>query len=84
MREISMLDEETYGQQFLRHLKAISNRTSFNYDAIQLIKTMSQNELACYLGTRARLYSEIVRQNVPKDAAFLIHLRNVEAGQMWM
>ena len=75
-----MPDEETYGSQFLKYLKLVSNRTYFNYETLQQIKKLSQEELAERFKSDSRQFSEIVLHNTPKDAAVLIHLRKTEAA----
>lgn len=70
--------ESSYGTQFLQHLQAIGRTTPYSYEDVQLIKTMTQQELAEKLRTQFRAFSDIILANDPKTAAECVHQKSLE------
>ena len=65
--------EDTYGEAFLRNLRAINRHSSFDYAERQTIKPMQQCELAEWLRERWPELADPVRYTPPDVAAKLCY-----------
>ena len=67
--------EPTYGATFLRHLAKLGRQTPYRYEDLQLVKAMSQTELADWIKAECPEFSEVVRDNPAEVAAAMVHKR---------
>ena len=70
--------EPTYGATFLRHLAKLGRQTPYRYEDLQLVKAMSQTELADWIKAECREFSEVIRDNPADVAAEMVHERRAE------
>ena len=70
--------EPTYGAVFVRHLTKLGRQTPYRYEDLQLVKAMSQTELADWIKGECREFSEVVRDNPADVAAEMVHKKRVE------
>jgi hypothetical protein len=65
--------EPTYGATFVRHLAKLGRQTPYRYEDIQVVKAMSQAELADWIKTECPEFSQVVRDNPAEVAAAIVH-----------
>jgi len=65
--------EPTYGATFVRHLAKLGRQTPYRYEDLQLVKAMSQAELADWIKTECPEFSRVVRDNPAEVAAAIVH-----------
>jgi len=65
--------EPTYGATFVRHLAKLGRQTPYRYEDLQLVKAMSQAELADWINTECPEFSQVVRDNPAEVAAAIVH-----------
>jgi len=65
--------EPTYGATFVRHLAKFGRQTPYRYEDLQLVKAMSQAELADWIKTECPEFSQVVRNNPADVAAAIVH-----------
>jgi hypothetical protein len=65
--------EPTYGATFVRHLANLGRHTPYHYEDLQLVKAMSQVELADWIKTECPEFSRVVRDNPAEIAAAMVH-----------
>jgi hypothetical protein len=65
--------EPTYGATFVRHLAKLGRQTPYLYEDLQLVKAMSQAELADWINTECPEFSQVVRDNPAEVAAAIVH-----------
>ena len=65
--------EPTYGATFVRHLAKLGRQTPYRYEDLQLVKAMSQAELADWIKTECPEFSQVVRDNPADVAAAIVH-----------
>ena len=65
--------EPTYGATFVRHLAKLGRQTPYRYEDIQVVKAMSQAELADWIKTACPEFSQVVRDNPAEVAAAIVH-----------
>jgi hypothetical protein len=65
--------EPTYGATFVRHLAKLGRRTPYRYEDLQLVKAMSQAELADWIRVECPEFSQVVRDNPAEVAAAIVH-----------
>jgi len=65
--------EPTYGATFGRHLARLGRHTPYRYEDLQLVKAMSQTELADWIKTECPEFSQVVRDNPADVAAAMVH-----------
>jgi len=65
--------EPTYGATFVRHLAKLGRHTPYRYEDLQLVKAMSQAELADWIKTECPEFSQVVRDNPADVAAAMVH-----------
>ena len=70
--------EPTYGATFVRHLAKLGRQTPYRYEDLQLVKAMSQTELADWIKTECPEFSQLVRDNPAEVAAEMVHKRRAE------
>jgi hypothetical protein len=70
--------EPTYGATFVRHLAKLGRQTPYRYEDLQLVKAMSQAELADWIGVECPEFSQVVRDNPADVAAEMVHKKRVE------
>ena len=70
--------EPTYGATFVRHLAKLGRQTPYRYEDLQLVKAMSQTELADWIKAECREFSEVIRDNPAEVAAEMVHKRRAE------
>jgi alkylhydroperoxidase family enzyme len=70
--------EPTYGATFVRHLAKLGRQTPYRYEDLQLVKAMSQAELADWIKTECPEFSQVVRDNPADVAAAIVHKRRAE------
>ena len=70
--------EPTYGATFVRHLAKIGRQTPYRYEDLQLVKAMSQTELADWIKGECPEFSQLVRDNPAEVAAEMVHKRRAE------
>ena len=68
-------NEPTYGIQFLQQLAVMECAVPFTAKQIQQISGFNQENLALWMQRDSLESVEIVRQNTPKAAAFLVDER---------
>ena len=64
--------EPTYGATFVRHLAKIGRQTPYRYEDLQLVKAMSQTELADWIKAECPEFSEVISDNPADVAAAMI------------
>ena len=69
--------EPTYGATFVRHLAKLGRQTPYRYEDLQLVKAMSQTELADWIKTECPEFSEVIRDNPAEVAAEMVHEKRV-------
>ncbi len=67
--------EPTYGATFVRHLAKLGRQTPYRYEDLQLVKAMSQAELADWIKTECLEFSQVVRDNPAEVAAAIVHAK---------
>ena len=65
--------EPTYGATFVRHLAKLGRQTPYRYEDLQLVKAMSQAELADWIKGECPEFSQVVRDNPADVAAAMVH-----------
>ena len=65
--------EPTYGATFVRHLAKLGRHTPYRYEDLQLVKAMSQAELADWIKTECPEFSLVVHDNPAEVAAAMVH-----------
>jgi hypothetical protein len=65
--------EPTYGATFVRHLAKLGRQTPYRYEDLQLVKAMSQAELADWIRVECPEFSQVVRDNPAEVAAAIVH-----------
>jgi hypothetical protein len=65
--------EPTYGVSFVKHLTKLGRQTPYRYEDLQLVKVMSQSELADWIKAECREFSQLVRDNPAEVAAAIVH-----------
>jgi hypothetical protein len=65
--------EPTYGATFVRHLAKLGRQTPYRYEDLQLVKAMSQAELADWIKAECPEFSQVVRDNPAEVAAAIVH-----------
>ena len=65
--------EPTYGATFVRHLATLGRQTPYRYEDLQVVKAMSQAELADWIKTECPEFSHVVRDNPAEVAAAIVH-----------
>ena len=65
--------EPTYGTTFVRHLANVGRQTPYRYEDLQLVKAMSQTELAEWIKGECPEFSSVVRDNPAEVAAAMVH-----------
>lgn len=65
--------EPTYGATFVRHLATLGRQTPYRYKDLQVVKAMSQAELADWIKTECPEFSQVVRDNPAEFAAAIVH-----------
>ena len=65
--------EPTYGATFVRHLAKLGRQTPYRYEDLQIVKAMSQAELADWINTECPEFSQVVRDNPAEVAAAIVH-----------
>lgn len=70
--------EPTYGATFVRHLAKLGRQTPYRYEDLQLVKAMSQAELADWIKAECPEFSEVIRDNPADVAAEMVHKGRAE------
>lgn len=70
--------EPTYGATFVKHLTKLRQYVPYNYNDLQLVKAMSQTELADWIKGEYPEFSQLVRDNPAEVAAEMVHERRAE------
>ncbi len=67
-----------YGEEFVRHLTALSRQTPFNYKDLQQIKAMNREDLAERLKSECPQISDFVLLNSAREVAERVHQKRME------
>ena len=73
-----MQEQASYGEQFVKHLTALSRQTPFNYKDLQQIKAMNREDLAERLKSECPQIAEFVLLNSARDVAERVHQKRME------
>lgn len=71
-------EQSSYGEQFVKHLTALSRQTPFNYKDLQQIKAMNREHLAERLKSECPQIAEFVLLNSARDVAERVHQKRME------
>jgi hypothetical protein len=67
-----------YGEEFVRHLTALSRQTPFNYKDLQQIKAMNREDLAERLKSECPQISDFVLSSTAREVAERVHQKRME------
>ena len=73
-----MKEQIAYGEEFLRHLTALSRQSPFNYKDLQQIKAMNREDLAERLKSECPQISEFVLLSSTREVAERVHQKRME------
>ena len=73
-----MKEQIAYGEEFLRHLTALSRQSPFNYKDLQQIKAMNREDLAERLKSECAQISEFVLLSSTREVAERVHQKRME------
>jgi len=73
-----MAHEPTYGALFVKHLMKVGGRVPYDYKDLQQVKAMSQAELADWIKSECREFSQAVRDNPADVAAEMVHKKRAD------
>lgn len=75
--------EPTYGTLFVGHLTKLGRHVPYNFNELQQVKAMSHAELADWIKTECREFSEVIRDNPADVAGASVCVKKVPAA-MWL